>query len=352
MTGDVPDARNAPARPASETAYDALLIVSFGGPEGPDDVLPFLQNVTRGRAIPKARLDEVAERYLVRGGVSPINEANRELRNALAARLDIPVYWGNRNWHPFLADTMRTMRDDGVVRALAFITSVFASASSCRQYLDDIAGARAEVGAGAPEVHRLRHGFDHPGFIAAFTDTTLAALQQLSEDVRSSAHLLFTAHSIPSSMAEASGPRGGLYVEQLVTASELITAAVGARTGTTNGHDLVFQSRSGRPDDPWLEPDIIDAIDAIDAPAVVVVPLGFTSDHMEVVHDLDVEAAEHATSAGLDFARAATPGTHPAYVDMIEELVRERVAAAPKRALSPLGPSYDECPARCCLGPQ
>jgi protoporphyrin/coproporphyrin ferrochelatase len=329
------------------SAYDALLIVSFGGPEGPDDVLPFLQNVTRGRDVPAARLEQVAERYLARGGVSPINAANRALRDALAARLDLPVFWGNRNWHPFLADTVAEMRDAGVRQALAFVTSVFASYSSCRQYLENIADARNVVGADAPRIDRLRHGFDHPGFIEAFVDATVAATAKVPADAR----LLFSAHSIPESMAEASGPDGGLYVEQLRAAAAFVAGGVAARTGVDRAHKVVFQSRSGRPGDPWLGPDLLDAIDSVTEPAVVVVPLGFTADHMEVVYDIDVEAADRAAQRGLAFARASTPGTHPAYVDMIVELVKERLEpTVPPRALSPLGPSYDVCPAQCCVG--
>jgi ferrochelatase len=334
----------------SRDSYDALLVVSFGGPEGRDDVMPFLENVTRGRNIPRERLAEVAERYDARGGVSPINAANRALCAALRERLELPVYWGNRSWHPYLADTNREMRDDGVRHALAFITSVFASYSSCRQYLDNINDARAVVGEGAPQIERLRHGFDHPGFVAAFTDTTVAALESLPADVRDAARLVFTAHSIPVAMAAASGPDGGLYVAQLAASAALIVDSIEQRTAVRHGYQLVFQSRSGRPDDPWLEPDLSTYLGVVDDPAVVVVPLGFTADHMEVVYDIDVEAAERAASRGLPFARAATPGTHPAYVDMIVELVRERTdPSTPRRALSPLGPSYDACPAGCCV---
>src|SRR3954469_8587041 len=335
------------SRMPAAAPYDALLLVSFGGPEGPDDVLPFLQNVTRGRNIPAARLDEVAERYLVRGGVSPINSANRALRDALASRLDLPVYWGNRNWDPFLADAVAEMGDAGVQRARAFITSVFASYSSCRQYLENIADARDVVGADAPHIERLRHGFDHPGFIEAFVDAAVAAVPRVPDQAR----LLFTAHSIPLSMASSSGPDGGLYVRQLHAAAELISNEVAERSGVRRPHEVVFQSRSGRPQDPWLEPDLLERIDAVIEPAVVVVPLGFTADHMEVVHDIDVEAADRAARRGLAFARAATPGTHPAYLNMIVELVQERmVATTPRRALSPLGPSYQVVPAQCCLG--
>jgi ferrochelatase len=344
---DLPEPERARAIPRSDTSsYDALLIVSFGGPEGPGDVLPFLRNVTRGRNIPQQRLDKVASRYYERGGVSPINQANRELRDVLRDRLDRPVYWGNRNWHPFLAETIARMRDDGVRHALAFITSVFASYSSCRQYLDNIADAVAEVGDGAPEIERLRHGFDHPGFIEAFVDTTTEAVRRVPDDAR----LLFTAHSIPVSMAEVSGPDGGLYSRELATAAQLVADGVTARTGVKREFELVYQSRSGRPTDPWLEPDLLARIDAVREGAVVVVPLGFTDDHMEVVYDIDVEAAERAAARGLAFARAATPGTHPSYVDMVVELVGERTGViATRRALSALGPSYDSCPERCCL---
>jgi ferrochelatase len=337
--------------PHEEQPYDALLLVSFGGPEGPDDVRPFLENVTRGRGIPEARLAAVAERYYELDGVSPINQANRELRDALAERLDIPVYWGNRNWHPLLADTVRTMRDDGVRQSLAYITSVFASYSGCRQYLENIADARNAVGPDAPRIDRLRHGFDHPGFVEAFVDSTCRALTTLPLDMRADARLAFTAHSIPVTMAAASGPNGGLYEAQLAAAAALITAGVEARTGVHYVHDLVYQSRSGRPDDPWLGPDLSEYLATIDVPAVLVVPLGFTADHMEVVYDLDIQAVMIAEARGIVLARAATPGTHPAYVEMIVELVRERLdPTVPRRALSPLGPSYDDCPSGCCLG--
>ena len=331
--------------------YDALLLVSFGGPEGPDDVAPFLANVTRGRDVPAERLAAVAERYLARGGVSPLNQVNRELRDAVAARLDLPVYWGNRNWQPFLADTVRAMRDDGVRHALAFITSVFASYSSCRQYLEDIAAAREAVGAEAPRIDRLRHAFDHPGFVTPFVESTVAALGQLPDAVRGAARLVFTAHSIPLEQAAASGPDGGLYAAQLGATAALVADGVEQRTGVSRAFDLVYQSRSGAPTTPWLEPDLLEHIDRVDAPAAVVVPIGFTADHMEVVHDIDVEAAGRAAARGLPFARSATPGTHPAYVDMIVELVHERLdPTTPRRALSPLGPSYDDCPVQCCLG--
>jgi ferrochelatase len=333
-------------------SYDAVLIVSFGGPEGPDEVGPFLDRVTRGRGVPPDRLQAVAARYHARGGVSPLNAANRDLRDALQARLDIPVYWGNRNWHPFLADTVATMRDDGVRSALAFVTSVFASYSSCRQYLDDLAAARDSVGAGAPRIDRLRHAFDHPGFVEAFVDGTVGALDALPPDRRDGAHLVFSAHSIPVSMAANSGPDGGLYAAQLGAASSLVAADVARVTGVQRTVTLAYQSRSGPPSTPWLQPDLLTHIDVVDAPAVVVVPIGFTAEHMEVVHDIDVDAAGRAAARGLPFARAATPGTHPAYLEMIVELIRERRdPATPRRARSSLGPSYDECPRRCCLGP-
>jgi ferrochelatase len=333
------------------TSYEALLIVSFGGPEGPNEVQPFLANVTRGRDVSPARLAAVAERYDARGGVSPINAANRALRDALAGRLDIPVYWGNRNWRPYLPDTVAAMAADGVQRALAFITSVFASDSSCRQYLDDIASARAAVGDDAPVIDRLRHGFDHPGFITSFVDATASAIEKLPAANSKSARLLFSAHSIPLAMAASSGPDGGLYAQQLAAAAALVVDGVAARTGVRYAHQVVYQSRSGRPHEPWLEPDLLTAIDELSAGAVVVVPLGFTADHLEVVYDIDVEAAERARRRGLAFARAETPGTHPAYVDMIGELVQERLEPrVPRRALSALGPSYDVCPARCCRG--
>jgi protoporphyrin/coproporphyrin ferrochelatase len=325
-------------------AYDAFLLVSFGGPEGPDDVMPFLRNVTRGRGVPEERLAAVAEHYYAFGGVSPINQQCRDLLAAVradfaAGGLSLPAYWGNRNWSPYLADTVRAMAADGVRRAVALVTSAYSSYSSCRQYLDDIERARAAVGPRAPRIDKIRRFFNHPGFIEPFADHARAALALLPGEVREDAHLVFTAHSIPAAMAEASGPSGGRrYVAELTEASRLIAE----RLGGTHPWTLAYQSRSGPPSQPWLEPDVRDHLAELAKSgtlAVVVIPVGFVTDHMEVRHDLDVEAAQAADALGLAFARAATPGTHPRFVSMITELVRERLS----------GPG-DTCPADCCGG--
>ena len=344
-------------------AYDAFLLVSFGGPEGPDDVMPFLRNVTRGRAVPEERLAAVAEHYYEFGGVSPINQQCRDLLAAVradfaASDLSLPAYWGNRNWSPYLADTVRDMAANGVRRAVAFVTSAYSSYSSCRQYLDDIERARAAVGPGAPRIDKIRRFFNHPGFIEPFADHARAALASLPGDVREDAHLVFTAHSIPAAMAEASGPSGGRYVAELTEAARLIAE----RVGGTHPWTLAYQSRSGPPSQPWLEPDVRDHLAELaksGTVAVAVIPVGFVTDHMEVRHDLDLEAAHAADSLGLAFARAATPGTDPRFASMITELVRERLApddqapdggwAAPA-ALGAMGRPSDTCPAGCCGG--
>ncbi|MBO3748077.1 ferrochelatase [Streptosporangiaceae bacterium NEAU-GS5] len=309
--------------------YDALLVVSFGGPEGHDDVMPFLENVTRGRGVPRERLLKVAEHYYAFGGVSPINQHCRDLIAALKQVVDLPIYWGNRNWSPFLAETVEQMRADGVRKAAAFITSAYRSYSSCRQYLDDIALARQAV-PGAPEIVRLRHYYDHPGFIAAMADHTREALSKAP-----GARLVFTAHSIPVTMADTAGPSGGAYEAGLRTASALVTEAVGR-----DGFDLVWQSRSGPPQVPWLAPDVNDHLRALHAEgvgSVVLVPIGFVSDHMEVVHDLDVEAAETAAELGMTLARATTASVHPRFVSMVAELLAE--------------PEPFRCHADCCPRP-
>ena len=331
--------------------YDAFLLLSFGGPEGPDDVLPFLENVTAGRGVPRERLAEVAEHYYAAGGVSPINAQCRDMLAAAradlnAAGLSLPVYWGNRNWDPYLTDTVRAMAADGVRRAIAFATAAYSSYSSCRQYTGDIERARAEVGAEAPRIDKIRPYYDRPGFIEPFARATRAALDSLPAGRRDGAHLVFTAHSIPAGMAATSGSPasgtattapGGRYVTELTFAARQIAE----RAGGALPWDLVFQSRSGPPTAAWLEPDVCDHIKALagrGAGAVVVVPVGFVTDHMEVLHDLDTEAAEVAESAGIAFARAATPGPSAEFTAMITELVQEAIAA-------PDGPA---CPADCC----
>ncbi len=340
--------------PGDSHGYDAVVVVSFGGPEGMADVIPFLENVLRGRNVPRARLEEVAEHYAHFGGVSPLNAQNRTLIADLEAELRahghrLPVYWGNRNWAPYLADTVRRMRDDGVRRALAFVTSAYSSYSGCRQYREDIQRARAEVGASAPEIDKLRAFYNHPGFIAPNADALRAALGRLPEESRAAAHVAFTAHSLPLAMA-----RGCAYEAQLAEACTLVAEIAGIPAERWR---LVYQSRSGPPHQPWLGPDIGDhlrdlraaAVDD-DPPAVVIAPIGFMSDHMEVLYDLDHEARAIAVEIGLTVERAATAGTDPRFVAMIRELIEERLAAAPiRRWLGQRGPLPDACPADCCL---
>lgn len=335
-------------------AYDALVLLSFGGPEGPDDVLPFLENVTRGRNVPPERLAEVAEHYQHFGGVSPINQQCRDLLAALKADfaangLDLPIYWGNRNWHPMLADTVARMRDDGVRRALAFATSAYGGYSSCRQYWEDIAAARAAVGPDAPMIDKLRQFHDHPGFVGTHAEAVRAALTTLDPAVQGRTRLVFTAHSIPTSMAAAAGPEGGRYQAQLAETARLVAADAAPDLP----YDLVWQSRSGPPQVPWLEPDINDHLRELagnGVEAVVVSPIGFVSDHLEVVWDLDTEAAETAKELGLAYARAGTPGIHPGFVSMVRELVSERLNPEDTVTRQRLGtlPIWDTCPVNCC----
>jgi protoporphyrin/coproporphyrin ferrochelatase len=338
--------------------YDALLLVSFGGPEGPDDVLPFLRNVTRGRGVPEDRLAAVAGHYQHFGGVSPINEQNRALLDAIgkefASRgLEMPLYWGNRNWTPYLTDAVAQMRADGVRRALAFVTSAYASYSACGQYLDDLDRATAEVGEGAPEIHKLRHYFDHPGFVDPVVDAVCAARSTL--DPARETRLIFTAHSIPLAMAEASGRLtagvGFRYQAQLLEACKLVAKRVDPQLEW----DLVWQSRSGSPRTPWLDPDINDHLRALHphgVEQVVVSPIGFISDHLEVRWDLDEEAAATAAELGMGFARAATPATDPRFISMIYELVTERLDPNfQRRHLGEL-PTWDHCRPGCCAVPR
>jgi ferrochelatase len=331
--------------------YDAIVVLSFGGPEGPDDVMPFLENVVRGRPVPRERLEEVAEHYLHFGGVSPINDQCRALIAALKAELDrngapLPVYWGNRNWHPFLADTLRKMGRDGVRRALAFVTSAYSSYSGCRQYLEDIGRARAEVGDEAPEVDKLRVFYNHPGFIEPLVELVGGALGRVPEASRRDARLVFTAHSLPRTLAASSD-----YEAQLRETARLVAEGVGRSEWT-----LAWQSRSGPPSQPWLEPDIVDHLRALAAEGardVVVAPIGFISDHLEVVYDLDLEAKSRAVEIGLNMVRAPTVGTHPRFVHMIRELIDERLSLTPVRqALGSRGPAPDICAPECCPAPR
>ncbi|TWU55138.1 ferrochelatase [Rubripirellula reticaptiva] len=328
-------------------AYDSFLLVSFGGPEGPDDVLPFLENVLRGKGVPRERMMEVVEHYKHFGGVSPINEHNRQLMAAIkdefaSAGIDLPVYWGNRNWDPLFPDTLRQMRDDGRKRALAFFTSMFSCYSGCRQYRENIIAAQKEVGEGAPMVEKVRMGFNHPRFIETMANSVRTALDSI-ETTATETTVLFTAHSIPMSMADNCD-----YLKQLQESSRLVAEAVGAPDWR-----LVFQSRSGPPQQPWLEPDVLDAIAEMDDEkklgSLVVVPIGFVSDHMEVMFDLDEEAAQLCQKRGIKMARAKTAGTSPTFVQMIRMLVEERLGRTnEKQALGPLGPWHDVCPADCC----
>jgi ferrochelatase len=334
--------------------YDAFLLVSFGGPEKPDDVIPFLQNVTAGRNVPAERLAGVAEHYYQFGGVSPINQQCRDLLAAIAkdfaARgVQLPVYWGNRNWDPYLAGTLASMAKDGVTRALAFVTSGYSSFSSCRQYLGDIEAALRQVGEAAPRVDKIRQYFNHPGYIGSFAAAAEDAIRSLPAGTGDEFDLVFTAHSIPLGMAEASGPAGGAYQAQLAEAARLVAAELGYH----RPWQLAYSSRSGPPSQSWLEPDINDVLAdraSAGSRSVVVVPIGFVSDHMEVKFDLDVEAAETARRLGLTFARAATPGTNPRFVSMITDMVCERLDGTSPLALGVLGAGPDVCPDGCCDG--
>jgi ferrochelatase len=344
--------------------YDAVLLVSFGGPEGPDDVVPFLENVTRGRGIPRERLVEVGEHYQRFGGRSPINDQNRAflaaLREDLAgAGIDLPVYWGNRNWDPFLTDTVRRMAADGITRAACFVTSAYSSYSSCRQYRENLFDA-AQAVEHAPRLDKLRLYFNHPGFVEPMVDATLAALAELPEDVRESAHLAFVTHSIPETMNAGSGPDGRAYVEQHGSIVTEVVERVRQETGRRHRHALVFCSRSGPPHVPWLEPDINDHLERLHdggAPAVVLVPIGFVSDHMEVVYDLDTEATATAEKLGLPMTRAATAGIDPRFVAAVRDLLLERAAAergedVARASVGALPACWDRCPAGCCPNPR
>lgn len=349
--------------------YDGILLASFGGPEGQDDVLPFLRNVTRGRGIPDERLEEVAHHYRAFGGVSPINEQNRQLKAALEAELarrgiDLPVYWGNRNWAPFLPEALRAANAAGHRQLLAIATSAYSSYSSCRQYREDFAAALAETGlTDTVRLDKVRQFFDSPGFVAPFVDGVRAGLAELRArvpdiDAQREIRILFSTHSIPSADAERSGPAarefgpGGAYAAQ----HRAVAATVMRRQGADSAvpWELVYQSRSGPPSQPWLEPDINDRIEALAAEsvrAVLIVPLGFVSDHMEVMWDLDQEATHTAERLGMHAVRVPTPGVSPEYVSGLIDLVVERrdgVPAAERPALTDLGPWYDVCRPGCC----
>lgn len=333
------------------SAYDAVLFVSFGGPDGPDDVLPFLENVLRGRNVPRERMLEVAEHYQHFDGKSPINEQNLALIKALRAELDrrgprLPIYWGNRNWHPMLGDTLQQMAEAGIRRAIAFVTSGFSCYSGCRQYRENIAAAAAPLEDRRPTVDKIRVFFNHPGFVNPMAENLRHAIASLPEERAADTPVLFTAHSIPQSMAETSK-----YVLQLEESCRLVAEAAGV-----SDWKLVFQSRSGPPTQPWLEPDICDEIRAryqSNCRQLVIAPIGFISDHMEVLYDLDTEAADLCRELGIAMARAATVGTAPAFVAMICDLIAERAWNLPERpAIGRLPASHDVCPLDCCPAPQ
>ncbi len=330
--------------------YDAILIVSFGGPEKPEDVLPFLENVTRRRNVPRERLVEVAGHYDRFGGKSPINDQCRALIAALRQELEssgihLPIYWGNRNWHPLLPDALRQMRNDGIRHALAFVTSAYSSYSGCRQYLENIRDAQEQTGEGAPIIDKIRLFYNHPGFIEASTDRVREALSRFSTDERKELRFVTSAHSIPATDAAS------LYVQQLQETSRLVTESLGFTKW-----DLVFQSRSGPPSQAWLGPDILDYLRSLrdeGVKNVLVAPVGFLSDHMEILYDLDTEAADLARELGMKLVRAPTVGTHPAFVRMIRQLIAERLSPnEPKLALGAFGPSPDSCAADCCPAPR
>jgi ferrochelatase len=332
--------------------YDAILVVSFGGPESREEVIPFLETVLRGKNVPRERLLTVAEHYYHFGGKSPINEQTRDLISALKTELErhepnLPIYLGNRNWHPLLPDTLRQMKQDGIERALGFVTSAYSSYSGCRQYREDIARAQNEVGPGAPEVDKVRAFFNHPGFIEATVDRVGEAIQEIPSEAPENVQIIYTAHSIPLSMANSSD-----YVQQLEEVQRLVSAALGHTNDV-----LVYQSKSGAPGQPWLEPDILDYLRRVKADnlasEVVLAPISFLSDHMEVLYDLDIEARQLCESLGLTMSRAKTVGVHPKFIQTIRKLILERVdPQAERRALGVLGPRPDVCAADCCPSPQ
>lgn len=329
-------------------SYDALLVVSFGGPEKDEDIMPFLENTLRGRSVPRERMLEVASHYRLFGGRSPINDHNHALVSAIRSELAaygpaMPVYWGNRNWHPMLADTLREMKMNGVRNALAFVTSAYSSHSGCRQYLENIAQAREEAGTGSPLVEKLRVFYNHPRFIDAWVARVREALEKVPVERRGSARLIFTAHSIPLAMAGRCA-----YAQQLEETRRLICERLGFVSGP-----IVYQSRSGPASQPWLGPDILDALREVagrrDVTDVVIVPVGFVSDHMEVVYDLDTQAKALSESLGLHYYRAGTPGWHPEFVRMVRDLIVERTDPhSERRAVGAFGPHPDVCAPDCC----
>jgi len=356
-------------------AYDGILLAGFGGPEGQDDVIPFLRNVTRGRGIPDERLEEVAHHYRHFDGVSPINAQNRALKAALEAELarrgiDLPVYWGNRNWSPYLDDAVRDAATAGDTNLLALATSAYSSFSSCRQYREDFARVLTDTDlAGTVSIDKVRQFFDHPGFVQPFIDGVRAAVAGFLGDgvAPEAVRVLFSTHSIPTADAERSGPRdgdalhrdlgeGGAYAAQHLAVAEVVMAAVASEIPGAEriGWDLVYQSRSGPASQPWLEPDVNDVIAQLPAAgvqAVAIVPVGFMSDHMEVLWDLDTEAMEAAEEAGIRAVRTPTPGVDPVFVSGLVDLVEERLSGTPaseRPHATGLGPWFDVCRPACC----
>ncbi len=339
----------------NSTVYDAILVVGFGGPEKPADVIPFLENVTRGRGVPRERLLAVAEHYHHFGGASPLNAQVRDLIAALEPELAqsgilLPIYWGNRNWHPMLPDTLAQMTRDGVKHALAIVLAAFSSYSSCRQYREDIERARAGSGEQAPQVDKVRVFFNHPEFIAANAERVRETFERYSgEDGALKLHVAFTAHSIPVSMAQTCD-----YAQQIQETCRLVAHSLGI---APERWAAVYQSRSGRPEDPWLGPDILDHLTDLkgrDVARVLIHPIGFLSDHLEVLYDLDVEAQALCTELGIAMVRSRTVGTHPRFVTMLRMLVEERTGASPQRArdaIGQFGPGHDACPEACCPAP-
>jgi protoporphyrin/coproporphyrin ferrochelatase len=347
-------------------AFDAILLLSFGGPEGPEDVVPFLENVTRGRGVPRERLEEVAEQYLLFGGRSPINDQNRALLEALRAELDrrgrdLPLYWGNRNWAPYVEDVVRTIAVTGHRRVLAVSTSAYSSYSACRQYHDDIdraVGAVRDAGGDPPSIEKVRPYWNHPGFVLTMVERVHAALESLAPADRNRARLVFTAHSVPLSMADTSDYQAQLLDEAAMIAERVAVPRTASGRATApdgdRGWDLVYQSRSGPPQVPWLEPDIVDHLRSLHErgeDVVVVVPIGFTSDHMEVVYDLDTQAADAAAQLGMTMVRAGTVGTHPLFVRGLVDVLDEHLVGQVPAALGALGPRINPCRPGCCPAP-
>lgn len=349
--------------------YDAILLTSFGGPEGPDEVMPYLERVTAGRGIPRERLVEVSHHYLALGGVSPINAQNRALLAKMRERfpergIDIPIYWGNRNSEPYFADVVKEMYDNGHRRVLAWVTSAYSSYSGCRQYRENLHKALTDNDLlGKMTIDKVRHYFDHPGFLDPTINDLAASVAAMTESgiATEDIDIMFATHSIPNAMGESSGPParrdefakpGGAYEAQHLAAAELVMTAVSElRGGDVPSWQLVYQSRSGSPEVPWLEPDVNDAITSAHEAGikgVIVVPIGFVSDHVEVIWDLDNEAKETAEEHGIAFARVVTAGVDQAFVDGIADLLLERIENAEKKALSSLGPWPDACAVGCC----